>query len=153
MSKTIIITSGYFNPIHPWHIECFLACKELGDELWVIVNNDIQAKLKTGKEEVFQDEQCRTTIVSALKTVDRIMISIDTDSSVCKSIQYIAKLIRSEYGSDTAIIFGKGGDRFADNIPEVTVCRESDIQIRDGLGSKTHNSSEYRAREVPHDMF
>ena len=29
-------------------------CKELGDELWVIVNNDEQARAKTGKQEVFK---------------------------------------------------------------------------------------------------
>jgi cytidyltransferase-like protein len=44
--KTIVITSGYFNPIHPGHIECFELSKMLGDELWVIVNNDHQAMLK-----------------------------------------------------------------------------------------------------------
>ena len=61
--KTVVITSGYFNPIHPWHIECLELCKELWDELWVIVNNDLQAKLKTWKNEVFQDEDFRMKII------------------------------------------------------------------------------------------
>ena len=33
-------------------------------------------------------------------------------------------------------IFGKGGDRFVWNIPEVAVCQEFEIEIRDGLGIK-----------------
>ena len=45
------------------------------------------------------------------------------------------------------MIFGKGGDRFADNIPEVQVCRELGIEIRDGLGAKTHHSSDLRAKK------
>jgi cytidyltransferase-like protein len=45
--KTIVITSGYFNPLHPGHLECLELCRELGDELWVIVNNDQQVRLKT----------------------------------------------------------------------------------------------------------
>lgn len=148
MSKTIVITSGYFNPLHPWHIECFEACKELWDELRVIVNNDEQAKMKTGKQELFQDQSFRMTVVSALKTVDFVMLAVDTDGSVCESIKLMSRLIREKYGDDTNIVFGKWGDRFADNIPEVEICKQYNIQIKDGLGEKTHNSSDYRARVV-----
>jgi glycerol-3-phosphate cytidylyltransferase-like family protein len=45
----------------------------------VIVNNDNQARQKTGKLEVFQDENFRSRVVSALKAVDEVMLSIDTD--------------------------------------------------------------------------
>lgn len=144
--KTVVITSGYFNPLYPWHIECFELCKDLWDELRVIINTDEQIRVKTGKNDVFQDEQFRMKVVSALKSVDRVMLSVDTDASVCESIKTIAGLIRKEYGADTKIIFGKWGDRFASNIPEVQVCKECDIEIRDGLGAKTHNSSDYRAK-------
>lgn len=146
--KTVVITSGYFNPLHPWHIECFELCKDLWDELRVIINTDEQIRVKTGKHDIFQDEQFRMKVVSALKPVDRVMLSVDTDGSVCESIKKIAGLIRKEYGLDTKIVFGKWGDRFASNIPEVQVCKDFDIEIRDGLGAKTHNSSDYRAKIV-----
>ena len=84
--KTVVITSGYFNPIHPWHIECLELCKELWDELWVIVNSDLQARLKTWKDEVFQDENFRMKVVSSLKVVDEVFLSVDKDWSVCESI-------------------------------------------------------------------
>lgn len=132
--------------MHPGHIDCFELCKELGDELRVIINSDNQVRAKTGKEEVFQDEQVRMRIVSSLKPVDRVILSVDRDGSVCESIRYVVGQIRSEYGPEVKIIFGKGGDRFASNIPEVTVCNELGVEIRDGLGAKTHNSSEYRAK-------
>ena len=144
--ETIVITSGYFNPIHPWQIECLELCKELGDELWVIVNNDNQAKLKTGQHKVFQDENYRMKIVSSLKVVDQVFLSVDQDGSVCESIREITKLIKEKYGEDTKIIFWKWGDRFAWNIPEVQVCQELWIEIKDWLWSKTHNSSDYRAK-------
>ena len=144
--KTVVITSWYFNPLHPGHIECFELCKVLGDELWVIVNTDEQIKMKTGKHEVFQDEQFRMRVVSALKPVDRVILSVDTDGSVCESIRYVVGQIRSEYGSDVKIIFGKWGDRFASNIPEVQVCKDCNVEIRDWLGAKTHNSSDFRAK-------
>lgn len=146
--KTIVIASWYFNPLHPGHIECFELCKALGDELRVIVNNDAQVRVKTGQETVFQDEQFRMKVVAALKPIDRVMLAIDTDGSVCESIKHIAKTIRAEYGPEVKIIFGKWGDRFASNIPEVQVCKDLGIEIRDGLGAKIHNSSDYRAKII-----
>ena len=140
------MTSWYFNPLHPGHIDCFELCKALGDELWVIVNSDEQVRAKTGKEEVFQDESVRMRIVSALKPVDRSVLSVDIDGSVCESIKYVVGQIRSEYGPEVKIIFWKWGDRFASNIPEVAVCNDLWVEIKDGLGAKTHNSSDYRKK-------
>lgn len=106
----------------------------------------MQVKAKTWQETVFQDEQFRMKVVSALKPVNCVMLSVDTDWSVCESIKHIAKLIREDYGPDTDIIFGKWGDRFASNIPELQVCKALGIEVRDGLGAKIHNSSDYRTK-------
>ena len=144
--KTVVITSGYFNPIHPWHIECLELCKDLGDELRVIVNNDLQARLKTWKDTVFQDENFRMKVVSSLRVVDQVFLSVDKDGSVCESIRAISKSIKDKYGDDTKILFWKWGDRFSWNIPEVQVCKELWIEIKDWLWAKTHNSSDYRAK-------
>mgnify|MGYP003821147971 FL=1 len=144
--KTIVITSGYFNPIHPGHIECLELCKELWDKLRVIVNNDKQVRDKTGKEDVFQDENFRMRVTSSIKSVDEVVLSVDQDGSVCESIKHTANLIRQKYGNDTKIIFGKWWDRFTWNIPEVQVCKDLNIEIRDWLWAKTHNSSEFRAK-------
>lgn len=144
--KTIVITSWYFNPIHPGHIECLELCKDLWDELRVIVNNDKQARDKTGKDEVFQDENFRIKVTSSIKPVDEVVLSIDQDWSVCESIKHTAKLIKEKYGNETKIIFGKWGDRFTWNIPEIKICKELNIEIKDWLWAKTHNSSEYRIK-------
>ena len=63
--KTAIIVSGYFNPIHKGHLELFNKAKLQGDELWVIVNSDLQRGLKGSKEFMGEDE--RLLIVSSLK--------------------------------------------------------------------------------------
>jgi len=142
--KTVVITSWYFNPIHPWHIECLELCRELWDELWVIVNNDNQSKLKTGKDTVFQDEKFRMRVVSSLRVVDSVMLSVDQDGSVCESIKKITKKIKEKYWDDTIIYFWKWWDRFSWNIPEVQVCKDLWIEIKDWLWEKTHNSRDYR---------
>lgn len=139
----IVITSGYFNPIHPGHIDCFRLASRLGDQLWVIVNNDHQAQLKRGVPS-FQNENDRASIVGAIKYVNEVFIATDSDTSVCCTLEELFDLATERYkGQDLSVIFAKGGDRMASEIPESQLCREIGIQIVDGLGSKTHNSSDY----------
>ena len=68
-----IIVSGYFNPLHKGHLELFKNAKAAGDQLWVIVNSDLQRALKGSKEFMDQDE--RLLIVSAIGIVDKALIS------------------------------------------------------------------------------
>lgn len=133
------ITSMYANPIHPGHIECLKLSSELVDRVWVIVNNDKQAELKRGVKS-FQNENDRLAIVSAIKYVFVAGISIDTDASVCSSIEAFYNAINAT-DPDAEIIFTKGGDRFANEIPEKEICDKLGIKIVDGLGAKTHHSS------------
>jgi cytidyltransferase-like protein len=139
--KRIAITSMYANPLHPGHIECLELSKQLCDELVVIVNNDHQAKLKRGVDS-FQDEQYRLRIISALKPVDRVVLAIDTDGSVCSTLDMLVSELK-ERPDVSEIIFTKGGDRFANEIPERVILERHGVQIIDGLGEKTHSSSEY----------
>lgn len=126
--KIIVAASGYFDPIHVGHIEYLEKARDLGDKLIVIINNDAQVKLKKG--EPFMPQEERAKIVAALRCVDEIFMSIDTDKSVCKSLEAIKPNI-----------FAKGGDRFSNEIPESVVCNKYNIQIMDGLGDKIQSSS------------
>ena len=73
----IVVASGYFDPLHIGHIEYLELAKKIGDKLIVIVNNDLQAKLKKGKS--FMIEGDRMKIISSLKCVDETFLSIDSD--------------------------------------------------------------------------
>jgi cytidyltransferase-like protein len=134
------ITSMYGNPIHPGHIECLMLSKEIVDELWVIVNNDKQAELKRGVPS-FQNEQYRKTIIESIRYVDHVEVAIDKDDSVCETIQLLYNKIKS-LDPESEIIFTKGGDRFANEIPEKMICDSLGIKIVDGLGDKIYNSSD-----------
>jgi glycerol-3-phosphate cytidylyltransferase-like family protein len=83
-------------------------CKDLGDELRVIINNDKQVQKKTGNEKVFQDENYRMSVVSALKPVDHVILAIDQDESVCMSLRHIVAVLHNTYGKNIHLIFGKG---------------------------------------------
>lgn len=127
--KTIVV-SGYFDPLHKGHIEYLTKAKSLGDRLLVIVNSDHQARLKKGKS--FMEEDERVIIVSSLKCVDEVVLSIDTDRTVCKTI---ASLDPVPYA------FCNGGDQNNNSIPETSVCNEKGINLIDGLGEKIQSSS------------
>ena len=134
-NKKIIIVSGYFNPIHKGHLEYFNNAKAIADQLFVIVNNDHQRALKGSKE--FQDENERMVIVSNIKAVDKAILSIDTDRTVCATI----KMIAEEFGSEYDLGFANGGDQKNENCPESGVCNEFKIKLIDGLGDKIQSSS------------
>jgi len=129
-----VVASGYFDPIHVGHIEYLEMAAKLGDKLIVIVNNDNQAVLKKGTP--FMTEGDRLKIVSSLKCVDEVFLSIDEDPTVCRSLQAVSP-----------DIFAKGGDRFVDEIPEATTCKEIGAEIVDGLGMKIRSSSDYYNKE------
>jgi D-beta-D-heptose 7-phosphate kinase/D-beta-D-heptose 1-phosphate adenosyltransferase len=136
MSKQkAIIVSGYFNPIHKGHLEYFNNAKAMADLLFVIVNNDHQRALKGSKE--FQDENERMIIVSNIKAVDKAILSIDTDRTVCATI----KMIAEQFGSEFELGFANGGDQNNDTIPERAVCEEMNVALIDGLGDKIQSSS------------
>ena len=135
MKPKAIIVSGYFNPLHKGHLELFEKANGAGDELWVIVNSDLQRELKGSKE--FMDENERLTIVSAIKHVDKALISIDQDKTQCATLSYLA----DEYGANCELYFANGGDQNNESIPEVDVCREKGIGLLEGLGDKIQSSS------------
>lgn len=135
MKKKGIIVSGYFNPIHKGHIELFQNAKKLGDILIVIVNNDIQRKLKDSAEFMLQDE--RKLIINELKVTNSVYISIDLDRTVCKTL----KKIHSKYSTNYDLIFANGGDQNSGEIPEADICKKLEIKLIDNLGQKIQSSS------------
>ena len=130
-----IIVSGYFNPIHKGHLEYFNNAKSLGNKLIVIVNNDHQRALKGSKE--LQKEDERMFIVSNIKAVDRAILSIDKDRTVCKTL----KMIAEKFGSEFELAFANGGDQNNETIPERPICEKVGISLIDGLGDKIQSSS------------
>ena len=133
----LVITSLYANPPHSGHIEYLNLARELGDTHIAIVNNDKQAVIKHGK--TFIPENDRLAIIGNLKSVDVAILSIDDDSTVCKSLSKLVEISKT-YGFDE-VIFAKGGDRNQGNIPEAKICEELSVKIVDGLGSKIQSSS------------
>ena len=127
--ELIVAVSGYFDPIHVGHLEYFQLAKQLGDKLYVIVNNDSQAVLK--KQASFMNESDRLEIIKSFSIVDNAILSIDQDKSVSKTLEKIKP-----------DIFGNGGDQIKGSILEEETCIRNNIKIVDQLGKKIRSSSE-----------
>ena len=129
----VVVTSGYYNPIHKGHIRLMEEARKLGDYLVVIVNNDEQVKLKGSKP--FMDEDERLEIVKSLRCVNHAVLSIDKDRTVCKTIE----MLRPQ-------IFAKGGDSTPENVPEQKICDIIGCNIiYDVGGNKIQSSSWLKA--------
>lgn len=138
----IIIASGFFNPLHRGHVSYLNESKKLGDKLFVIVNSDLQVKIKGSKE--FMDEQERLFIVKSLKAVDDAMISSSKVYSVSPDFPKLRKMFPKD-----KLIFAKGGDRDKKDAAdpksplyiEMQVCKELDIKIAFKVGEDKVQSS------------
>jgi len=128
--EIVVATSGYFNPLHIGHLRCIQDAKKLGTKLVVILNSDHQVKVKGSV--AFMPEKERMKIVKALKPVDEVVLSVDKDLTVCKSLA----LVKPD-------IFAKGGDRTLGNIPEVPVCEKLGIKMVFGVGGGKIQSSSW----------
>ena len=138
----VVAVSGYFDPPTPTHIAYFQAARKLGDLLVVLLNNDDQLimKRKGTKLEgrIRYPLMDRALILSELRTVDAVVVSIDTGTGISETL----KIVKPH-------IFAKGGDRNLTNLPEeeIEVCKEIDCEIVCGVGGnrseKSHSSSWY----------
>lgn len=112
------------------------AAAKLGDHLVVIVNNDKQQLLKKGQ--IILDEKNRLRLMRALKGVDQVVLSIDEDPTIIKTLEMVA-----EQHPGDELMFANGGDRdSAKAVPETEVCERYDIEmIFDAGGTEKVDSS------------
>jgi cytidyltransferase-like protein len=134
----IVVVTGGFDPLHSGHIEYFRAAKQLGDLLIVGLNSDAWLARKKGQP--FMPLEERRAIVGSLKDVHSTMTFNDDDGSA----RDLLVLIKREFPY-AEIIFANGGDRTAENIPEMTV---PSITFEFGVGGENKmNSSSWILRE------
>ena len=130
--------------MHVGHIEYLEKSKKQGDYLVVIVNTDEQAKLKKGKS--FMGEQDRCRIIFSLGVVDEVILSSDTDLTVCQSLEQVVQFHDNADAQPSGykeFIFCQGGDRDWSEVPEFEVCEKLGIQMVDGMGEKIRSSRDY----------
>ena len=136
----VVAISGFFNPLHIGHIDYISAARNLGDYLIVIVNSDDQVEMKGSVPFMNQDD--RLTIIRNIKGVDRSIIAIDDDGSVCNTLREEFKRLQNDPFFED-MIFANGGDRKKGYVPESVLEDELGIVIVYNIGGgKIQSSSE-----------
>tara|TARA_Y100001970_G_scaffold132338_1_gene163248 strand:- start:7318 stop:7767 length:450 start_codon:yes stop_codon:yes gene_type:complete len=135
----VVAISGFFNPLHIGHIDYISAARNLGDFLIVIVNSDDQVKIKGSVPFMNQDDRLR--IIRNIKGVDRAVIAIDEDGSVCKTIREEFKRLQNDPFFEE-MVFANGGDRKEGGVPEDVLEEELGVRmIYNAGGNKVQSSS------------
>lgn len=131
MLNRVVLCTGGFDPLHSGHIEYFRAAKRLGDILVVGVNSDSWLRRKKGRE--FMPSYERIKIIENLSMVDHCILFNDTDDHAIEAIRNVKMMY-----PNSQIIFANGGDRTAENIPEMS---EPDVEFAFGVGGEDKRNS------------
>lgn len=127
MAKTVAVSGG-FDPLNADHIRLFEGAAKYGAVI-VILNSDDWLMRKKGY--YHQSWHDRAHIIQSLRYVTTVVSVDDRDGTVCEAL----KRVSPDY-------FANGGDRRADNTPEVRLCAETGVEMLWSVGSwNVHHSS------------
>ena len=124
--KTIVLSGG-FDPIHAGHIKMIQEANLYG-EFTIVLNSDDWLKRKKGY--VFMPFTSRSYLLRHIKGVKEVFAVDDSDNTVCEALRRI-----------NPDMFGNGGNRTAENTPEVNLCKEMKIDMVWNLGGNKIQSS------------
>lgn len=114
--KTVAV-SGYFDPLHVGHIDYLKNARMLGDKLIVILNNDSQRHNRMKVDN-------RKIILESIRYVDEVFVSIDSDQTVCDSLEFLAPNI-----------FAKGA---VPTESEIQTCADNEIEVVTNVGQQLY---------------
>ena len=123
--KTLVITSGGFDPLHAGHVNSFQKMAEIGD-LCVIVNSDQWLYKK--KQKCLMTRDHRSFIIESLSCVTftwEQLICEETKDDVIWEIKGIVEIHKNQYDR---FVFAKSGDRTSENSPEYEWCMANGVE-------------------------
>jgi D-beta-D-heptose 7-phosphate kinase/D-beta-D-heptose 1-phosphate adenosyltransferase len=134
-STNVVVISGGFDPIHAGHVAMIKAARSLGQYLIVGVNSDAWLERKKGR--AFMPWHHRASVIRAMLGVNDVLSFDDSDGSACDLLEKVKLQFPTSH-----IVFANGGDRTAQNIPEMSI---KDVEFRFGIGGedKLGSSSDF----------
>lgn len=114
-NQKIVFTNGCFDILHRGHVEYLQKARELGDLLILGLNSDLSVKKLKGENRPINNEEGRAIVLSALESVDYIIIfNEDTPLELIKIIKpdilvkggdyKIENVVGREFAKETILI-------------------------------------------------
>ncbi len=117
--RRLVLTNGCFDILHTGHVDYLERARQLGDALAVAINSDRSVRELKGPARPVNPEQDRARIISALRTVDYVVVFDSLRAT---------EVIRSLRPA----LYAKGGDYTPDslNSEELAALHEVGADIR-----------------------
>ena len=103
--KQVVLANGCFDILHVGHVRYLQGARALGDVLVVAINSDRSVRALKGKDRPILNETERTTLVSALRCVDHVVVFDEPD------VTHVLDVLRPA-------IHAKGTDYTEETVPE-----------------------------------
>lgn len=114
---SVVVTNGCFDILHLGHLRYLEACKQLGDQLVVLVNSDASVKRLKGPTRPIVAEGDRAALVAGLHCVDYVVL-FEEDTP-----ENLLKIIKPDF-------YAKGNQYNEENLPEMNTLRAIGTQVR-----------------------
>jgi D-beta-D-heptose 7-phosphate kinase/D-beta-D-heptose 1-phosphate adenosyltransferase len=72
--KTVVLTNGCYDLLHPGHVRLLEQCRSMGDILVLALNSDSSVRRMKGPSRPILDERERAEVASALEAVDAVVL-------------------------------------------------------------------------------
>lgn len=104
VKKRKVVTNGCFDILHVGHIRLLKQAKEMGDELYVLINSDESVKRLKGDTRPINTLADRIEMLRAIKWVDYVIkFDEDTPSAMIKKIKPDILVKGGDYTLDTIV--------------------------------------------------
>ncbi len=102
--KTLVFTNGVFDLLHPGHVRYLADARAQGDRLVVAVNSDRSVRAIKGPTRPVNAEQERAEVLSALASVDAVVIFDEDDPlAIISAIQPDVLVKGADWAADRII--------------------------------------------------
>jgi len=138
--QRIVFANGCFDTLHVGHVRYLEGARSEGDLLVVGVNADSSVCALKGPGRPILDENARTQLVAALKSVDYVVLFAEPN------VEVLLETLRPD-------VHAKGTDYTADTVPEGAVAARLGIRVAIVGDPKDHSTRELleSIRKAPHE--
>jgi D-glycero-beta-D-manno-heptose 1-phosphate adenylyltransferase len=116
-NQKLVLTNGCFDLLHPGHLFFINEAAKLGDQLWIVLNNDTSVRILKGPTRPIQSEEDRAYSLAALSVVDNI-ITFQT-----KRVDKEIRILKPD-------IYVKAGDYSLESIDKAESCALEEVEAK-----------------------